>query len=606
MNQKNTDLSRIRNFAIIAHIDHGKSTIADRLMEITNTITSRESKNQLLDSMDIERERGITIKAQTVCMSYKAKDGITYSLNLIDTPGHVDFSYEVSRSLAACEGAILIVDASQGVEAQTLANVLLANSNGVTIIPVLNKIDLPSARLEEVKDEIENELAIDTSDAICCSAKTGEGIIDILEAIVTRLPSPSGLTEAPLKALIFDSWYDAYLGIVTLVKVINGTISKGQRVEMMATGLNCEILNTGIFSPKMKNLNKLSTGEVGFIITGVKKVSELKIGDTVTDDKRPTETAFPGFVEVKPMVFCGIFPTDTVQYPLLKEALERLSLNDSSISFEHENSTALGFGFRCGFLGLLHMEIIQERLEREYALTLIMTAPTAVYRVTTTSNELLIIENPNDLPEPQKIKEIQEPIVQLTIFTPSGYVGNILKLCNDRRGIQTKMDFMGANRVHLEYAIPLSEVVLDFHDKLKSMTKGYASMDYEITGYQAGNLAKVDFMINGERVDALSVIIDREKSAYKGREICKKIKANMSRHQFQIAIQAAIGGKIISRETLGALRKDVTAKCYGGDISRKRKLLEKQKAGKKRMKMIGKVELPQDAFLAILKSDDAE
>ncbi len=597
------DLNRIRNFAIIAHIDHGKSTLADRMLETTRTVQSREMKDQLLDNMALERERGITIKAQTVCMKYKAKDGEEYTLNLIDTPGHVDFAYEVSRSLAACEGALLVVDSTQGVEAQTLANVFLATSNDVEILPVLNKIDLASSRPDEIKEEIENELAIEAEDALTCSAKTGQGVDEIMEAIVTKLPPPNGNPEAPLKALIFDSWYDSYLGIVTLVKVIDGCITKNQKVKMLATGLQCEILNTGIFNPSMTNLPELSTGQVGFIITGVKKISDLKIGDTVTDLKHGTEIPFPGFTEVKPMVFCGIFPTETVQYTVLKDALEKLTLNDSSIRYEPETSSALGFGFRCGFLGLLHMDIIQERLEREYNLDLIITAPTVVYKCTTTKGEVMEIENPNDLPEPQYIEKMEEPLVRLTLFTPSEFVGNILKLCNERRGVQEKMDFLGQNRVHLEFSIPLSEVVMDFHDKIKSITRGYASMDYELTEYQQSQMVKVDFMLNGERIDALSAVLHKDQSTFKGRELCKKIKANMNRHQFVIAIQAAIGGKIIARETLGALRKDVTAKCYGGDITRKRKLLEKQKAGKKRMKMIGKVELPQDAFLAILKSD---
>ena len=604
-NLNNKSMFFMRNFAIIAHIDHGKSTIADRLLQKTKTVGDREMRDQMLDTMPLERERGITIKAQTVSMSYKAKDGNTYTLNLIDTPGHVDFTYEVSRSLAACEGALLVVDSSQGVEAQTLANVYLAMDNNVKLFPVLNKIDLPSARPDEIKEEIENELAIEAGDAVLCSAKTGEGIEDIPEAIVHKLPSPAGNSTLPLKALIFDCWYDPYLGIVTLVKIIDGELKRGQKIKMMATGLLCDVLDIGIFKPSMQKLPALSAGLVGYIITGVKRLGDLKVGDTITDVVNPTPDPFPGFTEVKPMVFCGIFPSDTSQYPLLKDALIKLSLNDSSIRFEPETSSALGFGYRCGFLGLLHMEIIQERLEREYDLDLIITAPTVVYKALLKDGKRIRIENPNDLPDVQKIEFIEEPFVKLTIFTPSEFVGNLLQLCTTKRGVQSKMDFLGSNRVHIEYDIPLNEVVLDFHDRLKSITKGYASMDYEVSRYVQSDLVKVDFLINGESVDALSIITHRENSIHKGRELCKKIKSNLQKHQFIIAIQAAIGSKIISRETLGALRKDVTAKCYGGDITRKRKLLEKQKEGKKRMKMIGKVEIPQSAFLSILKTDNS-
>lgn len=594
----------IRNFSIIAHIDHGKSTLADCLLQQTGALSDREKKNQFLDNMELERERGITIKAQTVRLSYKAKDGQVYQLNLIDTPGHVDFSYEVSRSLAACEGAILVVDAAQGVEAQTLANVYLALENDLEIIPVLNKIDLPAADPEGVKQQIEEAIGLDTSEAIMASAKEMKGIEEILEAVVKKIPPPQADKNKPLRALVFDSWFDSYQGVVSLVRVVDGKIRKGDRIKFMATDHDYEALKLGVFSPFAKNLDELQAGEVGFIISGIKDIRDVKVGDTVTHSKQGATQALEGFQRMKPMVFSGIFPVETPDFEDLKDALEKMVLNDSSLSFETETSAALGFGFRCGFLGLLHMEIIQERLEREFGLNLITTAPSVVYRVFTTDGQVKELENPSQLPDISKIDHLEEPIVKLTLHTPSEFVGGILKLCEEKRGVQQKMEYMSNDRVIIEYALPLNEMVMDFYDRLKSISKGYASMEYEISGYQHSDLVKLDIMLNGDAVDALSVIVHRSKADPRGRSLAKKLKELIPRQQYQIAIQAAIGAKIIARETLGALRKDVTAKCYGGDITRKRKLLEKQKEGKKRMKSIGKVDIPQEAFLAILKVDD--
>ncbi len=594
----------IRNFSIIAHIDHGKSTLADCLLTATKTISDREKRQQFLDNMDLERERGITIKAQTVRLNYTAKDGKTYQLNLIDTPGHVDFSYEVSRSLAACEGAILVVDASQGVEAQTLANVYLALENNLEIIPVLNKIDLPAADPEGVKKQIEDGIGLDTSDAILASAKEMKGIDEILEAVVNKIPPPKADRSKTLRALIFDSWFDSYQGVVTLVRVVDGVVSVGDKIKFMATDKEYEVLKLGVFSPYATNLERLEAGEVGFIICGMKDIRDVKVGDTVTSAKRPAEAPLPGFQKIKPMVFSGIFPVEASDFPDFKEALEKLTLNDSSLSFEPETSAALGFGFRCGFLGLLHMEIVQERLEREFNLNLITTAPTVVYRVVKTDGSVLELENPSKLPPPTEIDRIEEPYVKLSIHTPTEFIGGILKLCEDRRGVQLKMDYITSNKVIIEYKLPLNEMVLDFYDRLKSISKGYASMEYELMGFEPGDLVKMDILINGDPVDALSVIVHRSKAVARGRALTAKLKELIPRQQYQVAIQAAIGAKIIARETLGALRKDVTAKCYGGDISRKRKLLEKQKEGKKRMKAIGHVDVPQEAFLAILKVDD--
>lgn len=594
----------IRNFSIIAHIDHGKSTLADCLLQQTGTLSDREKKNQFLDNMELERERGITIKAQTVRLNYKAKDGQEYQLNLIDTPGHVDFSYEVSRSLAACEGAILVVDAAQGVEAQTLANVYLALENDLEIIPVLNKIDLPAADPEGVCQQIEEAIGLDTSEAIMASAKEMKGIEEILEAVVAKIPPPEADREKPLRALVFDSWFDAYQGVVSLVRVVDGTLKKGDRIKFMATDTDYEALKLGVFSPFAQNLPELKAGEVGFIISGIKDIREIKVGDTVTHYKQGATEALEGFQRMKPMVFSGIFPVETPDFEDLKEALEKMVLNDSSLSFETETSAALGFGFRCGFLGLLHMEIIQERLEREFGLNLITTAPSVVYKVFTTDGEVKELENPSQLPDLARIDHLEEPMVKLTLHTPSDYVGGILKLCEEKRGVQQKMEYMSNDRVIIEYRLPLNEMVMDFYDRLKSISKGYASMEYELDGYEESELVKLDILLNGDAVDALSVIVHRSKADPRGRALAKKLKELIPRQQYQIAIQAAIGAKIIARETLGALRKDVTAKCYGGDITRKRKLLEKQKEGKKRMKSIGKVDIPQEAFLAILKVDD--
>ncbi len=594
---------RIRNFSIIAHIDHGKTTLSDRLLQRTGAVAARDMTEQMLDAMDLERERGITIKAHAVTLGYTAKDGRDYILNLIDTPGHVDFSYEVSRSLAACEGALLVVDASQGVEAQTLANTYLAVDNQLEVIPVLNKIDLPGAEPEKVKEQIENIIGIDTEHTISASAKEGIGIDEILEAIVALIPSPKGSYEAPLKALIFDSWYDPYRGVVMLVRVVDGTLQKRQRIRLMITGGTYDVEDMGVFAPKLVPRESLSVGEVGFVIANIKKISDCQIGDTITDDKIPTTQPFPGFREVKPMVFAGLYPIDSVQYEDLRDAMEKLRLNDASFNYEPESSGALGFGFRCGFLGLLHMEIVQERLEREFNLELITTAPGVSYRVTTTKGEVVEVHNPSKLPPAGSIETIEEPIITAMIITPPEYLGNLMKLCDERRGVQNKVSYLSKTRVLLEYDMPLNEVVLDFFDKLKSGSRGYASLDYHLAGYREGKLVKMDLLVNGESVDALSVICHREKSETKGRQLAAKMKELIPRQLFEVIIQAAIGGKILCRETVKAMGKNVLAKCYGGDITRKRKLLEKQKEGKKRMKRVGRVDIPQDAFLAILKVD---
>jgi GTP-binding protein LepA len=595
--------SRIRNFSIIAHIDHGKTTLSDRLLQRTGAVAERDMTAQMLDAMDLERERGITIKAHAVTLGYKAKNGEEYILNLIDTPGHVDFNYEVSRSLAACEGALLVVDASQGVEAQTLANTYLAVDGQLEVIPVLNKIDLPGAEPERVKEQIENIIGIDTEHTISASAKEGIGIEEILEAIVALVPPPVGSYEAPAKALIFDSWYDPYRGVVMLARVVDGTFTKGMRIRLMITGGTYDIEDMGVFSPKAVARDTLSVGEVGFIIANIKKISDCQIGDTITDEKRPTTEPFPGFREVKPMVFAGLYPIDSAQYEDLRDAMEKLRLNDSSFNYEPESSGALGFGFRCGFLGLLHMEIVQERLEREFNLELITTAPGVSYRVTTTAGEKLEVHNPSKLPPQANIEVIEEPIMTCMIISPPEYLGNIMKLCDERRGLQKKLSYLSKTRVLLEYDMPLNEVVLDFFDKLKSGSRGYASLDYHLAGYRPDKLVKMDLLVNGEPVDALSVICHRDKSEIKGRALAAKMKELIPRQMFEVVIQAAIGGKILCRETVKSMGKNVLAKCYGGDISRKRKLLEKQKEGKKRMKRVGRVDIPQDAFLAILKVD---
>ncbi|TAK09420.1 MAG: elongation factor 4 [Candidatus Manganitrophaceae bacterium] len=594
----------IRNFSIIAHIDHGKSTLADRLLEKTGAVTPREFKDQLLDDMDLERERGITIKAHAVRLKYRADDGHDYLFHLIDTPGHVDFTYEVSRSLAACEGALLVVDATQGVEAQTIANAYLAIDNNLEIIPVINKIDLPSADVEKTKQQIEDILGLDASEAILASAKEGKGIKEIMEAVIRRVPPPSGNPEAPLRALIFDSWFDNYQGAVVLVKVVDGTIRKGSQIRLMSNGIEHEVLSLGVFTPKAEEATSLSVGEVGCVISGIRNVSETKIGDTITDAKRPATEAIPGYKEVKPMVFCGLYTIDTDRYEDLRDALEKLRLNDSSFQYEPETSLALGFGFRCGFLGLLHMEIIKERLEREYRLSLISTAPTVVYRVTTVKGEVLHIDNPAKLPAPNHIAGFEEPFIEGVIITKDEFLGSIMKLCQDRRGTQKDMKYLDVGRVMVKYELPLNEVILDFYDRLKSLSKGYASLDYEFIGYREADLVKVDIMLNGETVDALSFIAARDKSNVRARQLAEKMKELIPKQMFEVAIQAAIGSKIIARETVSAMKKNVTAKCYGGDITRKRKLWEKQKEGKKRMKQVGRVEIPQEAFLAVLKVQD--
>lgn len=594
-------MEEIRNFSIIAHIDHGKSTLADRLLEFTGTISEREKVDQFLDQMDIERERGITIKAQAVRMHYRAGDGRLYILNLIDTPGHVDFSYEVSRSLAACEGAILVVDASQGVEAQTLAHLYTAIENGLEVFPVINKIDLPNADPERVRREIEEIIGLDTKDAILISAKKGTGIEGLLEAIVSRIPQPKGSPEAPLKALIFDSWYDPYHGVVAMVRVFDGRIEKGMKILFMSNGKTFEVEKVGVFHPRAMEVDSLEAGEVGFITAGIKSVKDTKIGDTITEAKRPTPNPLPGFKEVKPMVFSGFYPVDTSKYDELRDAMEKLSLNDSSFTFEPENSIALGFGFRCGFLGLLHKEIVQERLEREYGIDLITTAPSVAYRVLKKDGSVATVETPAHLPPEKDIERIEEPFILATIHLPKECIGQVIQLCEDRRGVQKDIRVSESGRAVLEYELPLSEVILDFFDKLKSLTRGYGSLDYEPIGYRPSDLIKLNILINGEVVDALSLIIHREKAYYRGRELVEKVREVIPRQLFEVVIQAAIGSRVIARATIKPLRKNVTAKCYGGDVTRKRKLLEKQKEGKKRMKRVGRVDIPQEAFLAILK-----
>lgn len=598
------DISKIRNFSIIAHIDHGKSTLADRMLEFTNTVTDREKKDRLLDNMDIEKERGITIKAQTVRIEYKADDGELYFFNLIDTPGHVDFTYEVSRSLASCDGALLVVDASQGVEAQTLANVYMAIENDLEIIPVLNKIDLPHADAEKVKHEIEEIIGIEATDADEVSAKSGIGIESLMETIVRRIPAPTGVIENPLQALIFDSWFDPYQGVVVLVRVVEGIIKKKDKIFLKHCEQEYEVLKMGVNIPFFSEVNQLGAGEVGMVICGIKTVRDVSIGDTIVHAKAKDTPKLAGYEEIKPMVFCGVFPVDSTDYEILKESLEKLALNDSSFTYEPETSNALGFGFRCGFLGVLHMNIIQERLEREYELNLISTAPSCSYKVTMMDGEIIDVDNPADMPEPGSFESISEPIVSISIHVPNEYVGRIIKLCEDKRGIQTELKYITEDRVQVLYDLPLSEMVFDFYDRLKSMTKGYASMDYEFVGYNESDLVKVDVLLNSDKVDALSLICHRTTAYSKGRDLTRKLQKLIDRQQFDIAIQAAIGAKILSRETIKALRKNVLAKCYGGDISRKRKLLEKQKAGKKRMKMVGSVEIPQEAFLAVLKTDE--
>jgi GTP-binding protein LepA len=597
-----TDLSLIRNFSIIAHIDHGKSTLADRLIQVTGGLSNREMKDQVLDSMDIERERGITIKAQTVRLSYTALDGKTYTLNLMDTPGHVDFAYEVSRCLAACEGALLVVDASQGVEAQTLANVYQAIDAHLEIVPVLNKIDLPAAETERVRQQIEDVIGIDASEAVAISAKTGLNIEGVLEAVVTRLPPPKGDADAPLKALLVDSWYDSYLGVVVLVRIIDGEIKKGQKVRMMASDAVYQIERVGVFTPKQVAVDSLGPGEVGFITAQIKEVADTQIGDTITDEKRGTTTPLPGFKPAQQVVFCGLFPVDAAQFEDLRNALGRLHLNDASFTYEMETSAALGFGFRCGFLGLLHLEIIQERLEREFNLDLIATAPSVIYRLHMNDGTMRELHNPADMPDVTRIAFIEEPWIKATILVPDDYLGAVLKLCEDRRGTQIELTYAGS-RAMVIYRLPLNEVVFDFYDRLKSVSRGYASFDYHLDEYQEGDLVKMSILVNGDPVDALSMIVNRSRAEARGRVMCEKLKELIPRHLFQIPIQAAIGGKIIARETISALRKDVTAKCYGGDITRKRKLLDKQKEGKKKMRQFGKVEIPQEAFIAALKMD---
>ena len=599
-----TPLSHIRNFSIVAHIDHGKSTLADRLIQMTGSLEEREMKEQVLDAMDIERERGITIKANTVRLEYDAKDGEHYVLNLIDTPGHVDFAYEVSRSLSACEGSLLVVDASQGVEAQTLANVYAALDADHEIVPVLNKVDLPAAEPERIKQQIEDVIGLDASDALEISAKTGQGVDAVLEAIVKRLPPPKGGTRAdPLKALLVDSWYDAYLGVIVLVRVLDGVLKKGQAIRMMGTGAKYNVERVGVITPKMVLVDDLGPGEIGFITASIKEVADTRVGDTITDDRRPTGHMLPGFKPAQPVVFCGLFPVDAADFEALRAAVGKLRLNDASFSYEMETSAALGFGFRCGFLGLLHLEIIQERLEREFDLDLIATAPSVVYQLTMTDGSTRELHNPADMPDVVKISEIREPWIRATILTPDDYLGSILKLCQDRRGVQADLSYVG-NRAMLVYDVPLNEVVFDFYDRLKSLSKGYASFDYQITEHRPGNLVKMSILVNGEPVDALSMLVHRSQAERRGREMCERLKDLIPRHMFKIPIQAAIGGTVIARETISALRKDVTAKCYGGDATRKRKLLEKQKAGKKRMRQFGKVEIPQEAFIAALKMGD--
>ncbi|MFM0475497.1 translation elongation factor 4 [Paraburkholderia strydomiana] len=596
-------MDHIRNFSIIAHIDHGKSTLADRIIQICGGLSDREMEAQVLDSMDLERERGITIKAQTAALTYRARDGKVYNLNMIDTPGHVDFSYEVSRSLSACEGALLVVDASQGVEAQTVANCYTAIELGVDVIPVLNKIDLPAANPENAIAEIEDVIGIDATDATHCSAKTGQGVEDVLEALIAKVPPPKGDPEAPLQALIIDSWFDNYVGVVMLVRIVNGTLRPKDKIRMMATGAQYPVEHIGVFTPKSKNLESLSAGQVGFIIAGIKELAAAKVGDTVTLVNAPATEPLPGFKEVKPQVFAGLYPVEANQYDALRDSLEKLKLNDASLQYEPEVSQALGFGFRCGFLGLLHMEIVQERLEREFDMDLITTAPTVVYEVLQRDGTTIMVENPAKMPEPSKIEEVREPIVTVNLYMPQDYVGSVITLCTQKRGNQINMQYHG-RQVQLTYEIPMGEVVLDFFDRLKSISRGYASMDYEFKEYRASDVVKVDMLINGDKVDALSVIVHRSQSQYRGREVAAKMRELIPRQMYDVAIQATIGSNIIARENIKALRKNVLAKCYGGDISRKKKLLEKQKAGKKRMKQVGSVEIPQEAFLAILRVED--
>jgi GTP-binding protein LepA len=596
----------VRNFSVIAHIDHGKSTLADRFLELTGALQAREMESQVLDSMDLERERGITIKAHAVRLTYRARDGETYILNLIDTPGHVDFSYEVTRSLAACEGALLLVDASQGVEAQTLANAYLAVEHNLEIIPVINKIDLPGAQIEETKRQLEDIVGLDASHAILASAKEGIGTEEILEAIVSRVPPPRGDGSAPLKALIFDSWYDAYRGVVVLVRLIDGEVRPGMRVRLMATEQDCQVEQVGTFTPKPEVADVLGVGEVGFLIAGIKNVADAKIGDTMTEAARPTSEPFPGFREMKPMVFAGLYPVEGHQYPELRDALEKLRLNDAAFHFEPETSAALGFGFRCGFLGLLHMEIVQERLEREFNVDLVTTAPGVLYRVTTTDGQVLEVDNPAKLPDGGRIATFEEPVIKALILTPAEYVGGILALCQEKRGVQQGLEYLASDRVLVTYELPFNEVVLDFYDRLKTLSRGYASLDYHVSGYWASPLVKLDILVNGEPVDALSVIVHRDTAYGRGRALAAKMRELIPRQLFEVAIQAAIGGRIVARESVKALRKNVLAKCYGGDITRKRKLLEKQKEGKRRMKRVGRVEIPQEAFLAVLKVGSGE
>jgi GTP-binding protein LepA len=598
----NAAIQNIRNFSIIAHIDHGKSTLADRLIQATGALAEREMVEQVLDSMDIERERGITIKAQTVRLHYAARDGRQYVLNLIDTPGHVDFAYEVNRSLAACEGSLLVVDASQGVEAQTLANVYQALDNNHEVVPVLNKVDLPAAEPEQVKQQIEDVIGLDASNAILISAKTGENVAEVLEAIVTRLPAPRGDAQAPLKALLVDSWYDSYLGVVVLLRIVDGTLKKGQRIRLMGSGAAYEVDRVGVFTPKMVNVEELGPGEIGFLTASIKEVADTRVGDTITDDRRPVREPLPGFRPAIPVVFCGLFPVDAAQFEDLRAAMGRLRLNDASFTYEMETSAALGFGFRCGFLGLLHLEIIQERLQREFDLNLIATAPSVIYKIKLTSGKQIEIHNPVDMPDPVQIAEMNEPWIRATILTPDEYLGSVLKLCQDRRGEQVELTYVG-NRAMVKYDLPLNEVVFDFYDRLKSVSKGYASFDYQLSGFRPADLVKMQILVNGEPVDALAMLVHRTRAESRGRAMVEKLKELIPPHMFQVPIQAAIGGRIIARETVRAFRKDVTAKCYGGDVTRKRKLLEKQKEGKKRMRQFGKVEIPQEAFIAALKVD---
>jgi GTP-binding protein LepA len=597
-----TPLSHIRNFSIIAHIDHGKSTLADRLIQLCGGLSQREMKEQVLDSMDLERERGITIKAQTVRLDYRARDGELYELNLIDTPGHVDFAYEVNRSLAACEGSLLVVDATQGVEAQTLANVYQALDNDHEVVPVLNKIDLPAAEPERVRRQIEDVIGLDAHDALEISAKTGKGVEEVLDAIVRRLPAPKGDARAKLKALLIDSWYDSYLGVVVLVRIFDGVLHKGQRIRLMSTGASYQIDRVGIFRPKQEMRERLGPGEIGFFTASIRQVADTRVGDTVTDERKPAESALSGFKPAQPVVFCGLFPVDASEFEDLREAVAKLRLNDASFSYEMETSAALGFGFRCGFLGLLHLEIVRERLEREFDIDLIATAPSVIYRVHLTDGSMKELHNPADMPEPQKIAKIEEPWIEATILVPDEHLGAVLKLCEDRRGRQRNLSYAGA-RAMLVYELPLNEVVFDFYDRLKSVSRGYASFDYHIIGYEEGDLVKMALLVNNEPVDALSVIVNRSRAETRGRAMVERLKDLIPRHLFKIPIQAAIGGKVIARETISALRKDVTAKCYGGDITRKRKLLDKQKAGKKKMRSFGRVEIPQEAFIAALKMD---